>query len=304
MIDFEEILREFAEASPRTQQSRKGLLGPSDVGFCRQKAVLVSRGTKPTDQTNDWPAAVGTALHAYIEEACDGRGWILGSRDHKKVTAKLPSGAEITGTPDIIMPKENALVDIKTVNGFAYIERHPPSLNHQYQRHLYALGAIQEGLLKEEGLVVANAYFDRSGERADVLVKQEPFNPDMTMDIDRWVEDVIYAVRYGEDSARDVAAPVCERICEFFTVCRGALDDSHSDGRIEDEELLNYIDLYIEGNRLETEGRNLKKKSRAHLGGVSGVTDTHQVRWVSVNSSRVEAYERPPYERLDIRARR
>jgi hypothetical protein len=31
--------------TPRTMQSREGRLGPSDIGFCRQKAALMVRGS-------------------------------------------------------------------------------------------------------------------------------------------------------------------------------------------------------------------------------------------------------------------
>jgi len=303
-IGFKKILNDYQADQPRTRQSREGRLGPSDIGFCRNKAVLVSRETKPTDEVNNWPAAVGTAMHDYIESACEGRGWILGSKDKRRVSATLPSGAEIAGTPDIIMPKENQIVDIKTVNGFEWIRRNGPNTSHLYQRHLYALGAMQEGLLEEDGLTVANAYFDRSGSNQDVVWFEEPFDPNLTLEIDSWVEDVIYAVRHGEDSSKDVAAPVCERICEFFTVCRGGLDDSHSDGMITDTDLLSHIDLYVEGGKLEAEGRKMKSAAKPFLGGVSGMTSTHQVRWVTVNPSRVEAYERDSYERLDVRKRR
>ncbi len=303
-IAFDKILGDYQKRQPRTKQSREGRLGPSDIGFCRNKAVLVSRGTSPTDEVSNWPAAVGTALHSYIEDAMKGQGFILGSVDGTKVTATLPSGAEITGTPDIIAPETNMIVDIKTVNGFEYIRRNGPSQNHLYQRHLYALGAIQAGLLMEEGLTVANAYFDRSGASEEVVWFEEPFDPNLTLEIDSWVEDVIYAIKNGEDSAKDVAAPVCERICEFFTVCRGGLDDSHSDGKITDTELLKYIDLYTEGHEMESQGRKMKSAAKPYLGGVSGMTDTHQIRWVTVNAGKVEAYERDAYERLDIRKRR
>ena len=101
---IEQAIRTGMETSPRTQQSRAGLIGPSDIGFCRNKAALVVKEVQPTDETDPWAAAVGIALHNYVEDNLNKAdfGWLV---EKQKVTATLPrSGAQITGTPDIIDP--------------------------------------------------------------------------------------------------------------------------------------------------------------------------------------------------------
>ena len=40
-----EALNNQEHHSPRAIQSRMGILGPSDIGFCRQKAALTAKGT-------------------------------------------------------------------------------------------------------------------------------------------------------------------------------------------------------------------------------------------------------------------
>jgi len=300
-------LHDYMAGSERTIQSNEGILGPSDIGFCRQKAVLVTRQVKPTDSTSKWAASVGTAMHDYIEAAMREAhpDWIFGSIDHLQTVAELPSGAQIKGHPDIVAPDLNAVLDIKTVNGFEWTRRNGPSTSHKYQRHLYALGLMQNEILDaSKEVLVGNVYFDRSGSDDTPLVFIEPFDFGLTAEIDSWVNDVIYAVKNGEDSARDVPAAVCERICEFFTVCRGGLEDNSSDGIIDDSELISAVDMYVEGRDLENSGKRLKKEASERLSGVSGATPTHQVRWVTVNPSTVESYERPGYERLDIRKKR
>ena len=111
-------LRDFDTASNRSQQSREGILGPSDIGFCRQKAVLVTRGVDPTDEKKMWAAQVGTAIHNYVEAALKVMhpDWLMGSIDQLHVTATLPSGAEIGGHPDIVIPELNTIIDIKTTS--------------------------------------------------------------------------------------------------------------------------------------------------------------------------------------------
>jgi hypothetical protein len=298
-----ESLSAWETASPRTKQARDGILGPSDIGFCRQKAVLMTTGVQPTDNPPKWSASVGTAVHNYVEKAIKTShpDWLVGSIDHVEVTATLPSGVEIKGHPDIVIPSDNAVIDIKTVDGLAYARNQGVSLQHKYQRHLYALGLIQSGVLSaDKPVIVGNLYMDRSGKEATPLLLAEEMNPMLTGEIDLWVEDVIYAVKNKEDANRDVAAPVCERICEFYTVCRGSLPDNASD-MIEDTELINAVDAYVRGREMEKEGSALKKEAQQHLAGVSGSTGTHQVRWTEVQPTVVESFQKNGYMRMDVR---
>lgn len=295
--DVSLALTNYMEGSARTKQSRAGILGPSDIGFCRQKAVLVTRQVQPTDSRSTWAASVGTAIHNYVEAAFKEHhpDWLMGSIDNVRTTAILPSGAEISGHPDIVAPDLNAVLDIKTVNGFEWTRRNGPSQSHIFQRHIYAMGLIQDGTLdSSREVIVGNIYLDRSGAQSEPLIYCEPFDDLITDAVDAWVSDVIYAVQTGEDSARDVPAAVCEKICEFFTVCRGGLEDSDSDGLILDDELIAAVDMYVDGRDKESVGRQMKKEASARLANVSGVTQTHQVRWVQVQGS----------ERLDVRSKR
>jgi hypothetical protein len=294
-------------ATPRSQQSREGILGPSDIGFCRQKAALVVRQVAPSDSVPKWSAAVGTAMHTYIEAALKDSHpeWLVGSQDHVETTATLPSGAVISGHPDVVVQASNAVLDIKTVDGFEWTRRNGPSLSHIYQRHLYALGLIQAEMFdSNRPVIVGNIYFDRSGKEQTPLVFTEEFDPALTGEIDQWVQDVIYAVKHNEDAARDVAAPVCERICEFFTICRGSLEVHDGQEIIRDETLLSAVDMYLAGRELESQGKQMKKEAGERLSNVTGMTATHQVRWVHVGPTSIAQTERAAHDRLDIRRRR
>lgn len=307
MLNYEEQIRtaldNYDRSATRTMQSREGILGPSDIGFCRQKAVLVTRQVTPTDEVSHWAANVGTAIHNYVEAALKAThpDWLMGSIDNITVTAELPSGAKISGHPDIVIPHENTVLDIKTVDGFEWVRRNGTSDSHKYQRHLYALGCEQAGLFDTDNKTyVGNVYFDRSGKEKDFLIVIDEYDPLLTREIDSWVSDVIYAVRHGEDSARDVAAAVCQRICEFFTVCRGGLAVNDGGDVITDEYLLSAIDMYVEGRDRENEGKRMKSEAKDRLQGVNGASPTHQVRWVTVNPAQVAAFERPASTRLDV----
>lgn len=300
-------LEGFEASAARTKQSHDGILGPSDIGFCRQKAVLVTRQVPRTDKVSHWAAAVGTAIHSYVEAAYKHADpeWLVGSIDKIRVSATLPSGAVISGSPDVVVPAANAVLDIKTVNGFEWTKRNGPSKSHQYQRHLYAMGLVDAGILDgTKPVYVGNLYYDRSGAEAEPLVFLDMFNPDLTSEIDAWVTDVIYAVQNGQDSARDVAAATCEKICEFFTVCRGELEVHDGQEIIEDGTLIEAVQMYVEGRDLENHGKQMKKEAGLILSNINGITPQHQVRWVSVNPTMIEGYERAGYARLDIRKRR
>jgi hypothetical protein len=299
-------LNDYENQSPRSQQATEGILGPSDIGFCRQKAALVTRQVQPTDKTNKWPAMVGTALHNYIESALSNAhpDWLFGSVDHTRVTATLPSGVEISGHPDIVIPEQNMVLDIKTVDGFSWVKRNGTSDSHKYQRHLYALGCIQQGIFTgptDTPVYVGNIYFDRSGKEPEPILHIEEFDNELSHEIDAWVQDVIYAVKNGEDTARDIAPAVCERICEFYTACRGNLPTDDGGDLIEDGLTLSAIDMYVEGRTLENEGKQMKKEASYALAGINGIGNGYQVRWTTVAATKIDSYERSESTRLDVR---
>jgi hypothetical protein len=296
-------LRSYMDGSARSVQASEGILGPSDIGFCRNKASLMTKGVAATDAPPKWAAAVGTAIHNYVEAAIKEAhpDWLVGSIDGVRVTATLPSGAEISGHPDVVVPASNAVLDIKTVDGFQWVKREGTSLQHKYQRHLYAMGLIQAGLLDDSKTVlVGNIYFDRSGKEPEPLVIVEEMDYTLTPEIDSWVQDVIYSVKNGEDASRDVAAAVCERICSHFTACRGELETQDSEF-ITDPDLLSAIDMYVQARDMKKDAEAMQKAAQAILDGVNGSTGTHQVRWVDVQPTTVESFEKAAYRRMDIR---
>lgn len=298
-------MKKRQDNSPRSLLARHGYLGASDMGFCRQKAKLVTTGTTPTDNPPKWSAFVGTAVGKEIELALHALelGWYIGSVGNLEVTAKFPSGVEMGGHPDIVAPDLNAVLDIKTVDGFEWVKREGTSLQHKYQRHIYALGCIQKGILDDtKPVYVGNLYFDRSGKQPDPIIIVEEMDYTLTAEIDSWIQDVIYAVKQGEDAPRDVAAPVCERICEFFTVCRGALETRDGGEKITDGMLLTAIDMYVDARNMENRAKEMKAEAAARLAGVNGMTDEWQVRWTHVNPTVVQQFERPGHSRIDIRA--
>ena len=303
-IAIQAALTAHMDNSARTIQSDEGRLGPSDIGFCRQKAALMTRGIEATDSNPKWAAAVGTAVHTYVEAALKSMfpTWLMGSIDDVTVTATLPSGATISGHPDIVIPEDNTVLDIKTVDGFQWIKREGTSQQHKYQRHLYAMGCIAAGLFdKTKPVYVGNVYFDRSGKEPVPMVFVEELDPTLTDEIDGWITDVIYAVTNKEDASRDIPSAVCEKICSHFTACRGGLQSNNEGDQIVDNDLVSAVEMYVEGRSMEKTAKQMKDEAVSILAGINGATQNWQVRWVNVQPSRVDSFEKQGYSRLDIR---
>ena len=303
-IAIQAALTAHMDNSARTIQSDEGRLGPSDIGFCRQKAALMTRGIEATDSNPKWAAAVGTAVHTYVETALKSMfpTWLMGSIDDVTVTATLPSGATISGHPDIVIPEDNTVLDIKTVDGFQWIKREGTSQQHKYQRHLYAMGCIAAGLFdKTKPVYVGNVYFDRSGKEPVPMVFVEELDPTLTDEIDGWITDVIYAVTNKEDASRDIPSAVCEKICSHFTACRGGLQSNNEGDQIVDNDLVSAVEMYVEGRSMEKTAKQMKDEAVSILAGINGATQNWQVRWVNVQPSRVDSFEKQGYSRLDIR---
>ncbi len=303
MIDM--AVKAGIENEPRTQQSRAGLIGPSDIGFCRNKAALTIKEIAPTDSTSPWAAVVGVAMHKHVGDFLEkafGDTWLI---EKQRVTATLPrTQAQITGTPDYVVPDFNLILDAKTVDGLKKVQTYGPTQGHRFQRHLYAMGAIDAGLLDPAKQVyVGNVYIDVGRGNPDdpkVWVTVEPMDDALTDEIDSWVEDVIYAVHQGEDASRDIASPVCERFCEFFTICRGSLPMRDSEP-LDDPEILQAVDMYVKGREMAKEGDQMKKEASAVLTGLNGSTGEWQVRTVVVGEQDIPGYKRKSSTRLDVR---
>lgn len=296
-------LRAFDTASDRSQQSRSGILGPSDIGFCRQKATLVTKGIEPTDEKKMWAAQVGTAIHNYVEAALKVKhpDWIMGSIDQLHVTATLPSGAEIGGHPDIVIPDLNTLLDIKTVDGFEWVKRNGTSDAHKYQRWLYAVGCIQQGILtQDQPLFVGNLYFDRSGKEETPYIVLEQFTWELDDEIDQWISDVQYAVMNKEDASRDIAPSVCVQICEFYSVCRGNLPVHEGQDFTTDATLSGAMRMAVEASAMEKRAKAMKAEAKSLLKGFNGTDGEFQVRWTEIAPTFIDGYERAGSVRMDV----
>jgi hypothetical protein len=289
----------YDASRPRSIQAREGRIGPSDLGFCQQKALLTLKGVPYSDSRSIWPAVVGTAVGEFVEAAIKAMfpDWIVGSIDEQDVTYTLLNGATITGRPDIIAPQFNAVLDLKTKDGLIKTRREGASRQWRYQRHAYVMGAVAAGLLDgDKPLYIGNIVLDRSGADEHPFVIIEEVDPTLDDEINAWVDDVIYARLHNQDAEREIAPAVCERICEFFTVCRGSLPVSDEVEVFTDPSTLLSIEMYVEGREIKNDGVALMDAGKVDLLGLNGIGAGHQVRTTFVPETR----SRASYDKLEV----
>lgn len=281
---IEASIKAYGEDSPRSRQSNDGVIGMSDLGFCRQKALLMLKGVPKSDPDNINAAQIGTAIHAYYGEALRTMfpNWVV---EAERLTATFPGGYQVPGTPDLIVPEYNALIDLKTVDGLQKVSKYGPSNSHRYQRFGYALAAIQAGILDGDKPVwVANYYIDRSAREGGPYFQFEKYDPLLADEISEWISDVVYAAKHGEDASRDIPSAVCKAICSHYSVCRGGLEVHDGNEIIDDPDTIALVDLVVKGKAMQKEGERMYDEGRLGLQGINGVTPTHQIRWVEVGS--------------------
>lgn len=307
--DEQELSQRFYEAvqhqsnySERSQQSADFRIGMSDLGWCSELVRRMLAGI-PEPVTDKVDAFIGTALGDHIEQAWVAQNPTALRHTQVEVEFKGDHGTyTVGGHPDLILPDEGIVVDVKTTRGLAVVEKTGPSLQQQFQRHGYALGAWQAGLLGDiplEEVRVANVWMDRAGDDEHMHCQMEPYDQDVVDQAGQWIDDVVYAYIHKEPARKEPPRDMCAKVCGHFSDCRAWETDVA--GLIEDPETLAAIDAYREAQQMESEARKIKDQARAHLVGMQGSTGTHFLRWTWINESLVPEYQRKGYYKIDIK---
>jgi hypothetical protein len=296
-------VQDYSNYDSRSMQAREFKVGVSDLGFCSERTRRMLDRQTPED-SDVLAAFIGTAIGDHVERAVEENfdTTVLRQEEVSVTLRGEKSEYVLTGHPDLIVPDENLLIDVKTTFGLGVPRKNGPSNQQQYQRHCYAKGAWQKGLFGSaalEDVLVANAWLDRSAQEKEVHVDVEPYSEDVVDQAGQWLDDVVYAYLNQEEARKEPPREMCAAVCGFFGVCRA--HDTDVQGLIEDREILGAIELYREGQDLARQGEKLKKQASAHLQGVSGSTREVLVRWVHVNESVVPTFTRAAYDKLEVR---
>jgi hypothetical protein len=310
-VELYAAIQHASNFSERSLQAKEFRVGVSDLGFCseRTRRMLLQQVPNDTDVLSAW---IGTALGDYAEQAAL-HVWPQAIRQ-AEVTLRLPgeNGVEyvITGHPDLIIPDEGILIDVKTDYGLTTISRTGPSLQQQFQRHGYAKAAWEAGLFDErfalEDIRVANIWIDRSAIDKYAHCQMEPYNEEYVRHAGEWLGEVVYAYTQTLTTGEDCSAPkepprdMCAVVCGFFETCR--VFDTDVSGLVTDKVALTAVEMYREGLDLEKRGKKLKDEAKQHLVGVQGSTGEYLVRWTHINDTVIPESHRKGYDKLEVRA--
>lgn len=291
----------------RQQQTEQRILGVSDIGHCRSYAARFLSHEDFTDTPEGSQSRAGKAFHALVLPAIQSQR--PGSLVEQALTVTLSNGFEVVGHVDLIEPEEPSVTDVKTVDeDLAAVRRTGANGQQKQQRHTYAGGAIQAGLVPEKDLIVRNIWLDRSGTPTPPHVEQEPYDPTYLERGAAWVDEVMYHVETGSEAPRDKDVFWCRMFCPFATACRGpeatAQEEIHSD------EYAIAAALYAEGHELEKDGKALKRAAAARLEPLEGQKtvlvgdDGARFRFTStwVGPSEIRPGMRSGYHRLGVKA--
>lgn len=293
-----QAINAHSRGSERSVQAGQYRVGISDVGHC-QEFVRRMILQEPESDTRDYLAAfLGTAIGDHVEDAMSKADPSLRRDIEVNTLLEGDQGSyQIVGHTDLL--GDTVVIDIKTHAGLDIIRRTGPSQQQLFQRHLYALGAHQAGLLTcpLEEVQTANVWFDRSGAEHGCVAHVDTFNPDVVKAATAWLDDVVYAVRNEEEAQREQPREFCERYCTRYTACRAL--DTDVRGLLSDPETLAAVDLYRSAGELEKQAHTMRNEAQIALKGINGSTGEFTVRWVMVPGGHV-SYDRRAYQRLSI----
>lgn len=143
--DITEVIRWAHDSQPRTRQV---MLGPSELGEpCARKIAYRIAGAATLNRTDPWPALVGTAIHAWLEQAIGKFQAQAGAVRWLTETTVMVDDL-VAGHVDLYDKETKSVIDFKTMNTDNLKkcrESGKPSESHRTQVHLYGMGMIRAG---------------------------------------------------------------------------------------------------------------------------------------------------------------
>ena len=240
--------RDWDAARPRSSQAA---VGWSEVGGCRAAIGFRLEGAWASDDTDNWAAIRGTAIHALMEQIFDGNG---------TVTEVTTSYRGIPGHADLVVT-DDSVTDFKTKTlASSQTWQDSPAAFRQARIQVagYAAGLVDQGILPPD-CTVRILVIPVDGTFADWWCWEEPFDRALADEGADRLEDVRRRQEAGEHLPRDKHYAWCRDWCPFFSLCRGQ-DDPRVAEEITDPEMVAAIAAY--GEATEEMGRLRKARDK------------------------------------------
>lgn len=220
-----DLIRGAIERHPRSLQTA---IGPSEIGQpCARRLgyQMLGQPERP-NQTPNWKATVGTAMHTWLEGVLDddnltyaakaGKGqerWYVETR----VDVGEIDGETITGSCDVFDRVTGTVVDWKTTGPtqLKKYSRKGPGQQYRTQAHLYGRGWQRRGMTVRHVMIV---FLPRNGELHEAYVWHEPYDEQVAIDgLQRATGIAVAAKALGHDALAQLptAEAYC-RLCPFY----------------------------------------------------------------------------------------
>jgi hypothetical protein len=282
--DAADLARAWDEARPRSQQRTPGWSNMTD---CRRETGYNLTGEWPTDDTDNWSAEIGTALHGWwthVRRADYQARGIPASFGVPVIYRGIPGRldevlwpAEPGGRWSVCDWKFPGLASISLWADDAYLH------DMFIQPHGYAAGVLADpdlvgghGLDPDACTVRLLGMPVGSGTRFGRWQGHErPFSRESAdLAADRYA-DVQAAVAAGEELPRDKPPWWCYKFCRFASLCRGFGQDAAKGPLplVEDPELAAAIRAYGMAGELISASEKVRKDLRPLIEEARGVTE-------------------------------
>lgn len=256
---------------PRSKQSQARILGPSEVGGCREYIrATVSGDPKLPGARVNLPAIWGTAIGDVIEHAMvEAHPDLARSQFDVEYTLNV-RGREILvrGHGDLCYGRK-ILADLKSKDGLTTAEREGGSLKERIQVSIYLLGLIAMGELDEDAEAFL-IFVDRSGRERRMVgagITADQARQYVAMAEQR-LEEVVKAMAAGvkQSYLRDEPEPYCYRIgCPFYQACWGGDDAYVPQQQITNPRIIGAVKLYQQMRDEEKAAKSGKEEAKHEL---------------------------------------
>lgn len=225
-----ELLSVITSTSRNAPRSRQTAIGPSEIGnSCRRRTALKLLGA-PTHNVGDgWAATIGTAVHAWLEEAFTADNarrsreklphrWLL----EEKVTVR----EGLRGSCDVFDLETQTVIDWKVVGNTSLKKYRSkgPSKQYRVQAHTYGVGWVNQGQPVKQ---VAIVFLPRAGFLADTHIWTEAFDPSVCHSALADLDDLVVGMNVAEqlDALDDFLRLLPRdtencRFCSYYTTDR------------------------------------------------------------------------------------
>lgn len=257
--DIIKHVRDWDASRPRSLQAEPGW---SEVGGCRAYLGFRLDGAWATDETDNWAAIRGTAIHKLLEEILSIPGM---------TTEVTTSYGGIPGHADLVVDP-TSVTDHKTKTlASSRMWQETPSAFRQarIQGHGYAAGLVDDGTLPPD-CTVRILVIPVDGRFSDWWCWEEPFDRSLADEGVARLDDVRRRMADGGPLPKDKPYAWCSSWCEFFSLCRGQ-DDPKAAEDITDPELAAAVAAYGEANIAYSAAKKDKERLAPMIRGLRGV---------------------------------